>query len=298
MNFLEIDLKRCTGCGLCSRVCPYKALEIAEGKAKYVLDECFLCGHCYSVCPEKAVVATGKLESDSRFSDEAYQAPGQVDPAMVITLMRSRRSCRNFLNREVSFEILEKLVEIGTTAPSGTNSQAWGFKILPGREDVKWFGKIVGDYYRKLNRLAEKKILRRCLFLCGNKSLERYYQRYYNSVQEALREWDEERIDRLFHGAPSVICVTGEQSASCPAEDALLATQNILLASHAMGLGSCLIGFAVEASRRSRMIKEELELQKGEELYSVIALGYPAVVHKRIAPRKIVTPQILRSRIR
>ena len=57
-------------------------------------------------------------------------------------------------------------------------------------------------------------------------------------------------MDRLFHGAAAAILVTGRRQASCPAEDALLATQNILLAAHAMGLGSCLIGFAVEAMRR------------------------------------------------
>ena len=79
--------------------------------------------------------------------------------------------------------------------------------------------------------------------------------------------------------------VGSRNDASCPAEDALLATQNILLAAHAMGLGSCLIGFAVEALRRDRSLLKALQIPDGETPHAVIALGYPNETYQRPAGR-------------
>ena len=52
-----------------------------------------------------------------------------------------------------------------------------------------------------------------------------------------------------------------------------------------MGLGSCLIGFAVEALRRDQKIKTALNIPGTEKIYAVIALGYPAIPFPRPAGR-------------
>lgn len=82
-----------------------------------------------------------------------------------------------------------------------------------------------------------------------------------------------------------------QAGASCPAEDALFATQNILLAAHSMGLGSCLIGFAVEAMKRDPSIKRAVGVPDEEVVYAVIALGYPDEIYQRVTGRKKVTPR-------
>ena len=69
-------------------------------------------------------------------------------------------------------------------------------------------------------------------------------------------------------------------------EDAMLATQNILLAAHSMGLGSCLIGFAVEAMRNDPRIKPFIKIPAEETVYAVIALGYPDEAYRRLTGRK------------
>jgi nitroreductase len=71
-------------------------------------------------------------------------------------------------------------------------------------------------------------------------------------------------------------------------EDAMLATQNILLAAHSMGLGSCLIGFAVEAMRNDPSIKQFIKITDEETVYAVIALGYPDETYERLTGRKRV----------
>lgn len=297
MKPVIIDATACSGCGHCTEVCPYKALTLREGAAAYIVEDCFLCGHCQAVCPDNAIAIPHLSRSPGDVLHEKYGNEGDrpcMGTGPLIDLMSSRRSCRNYKKKNVPLETLEELVQVGITAPSGTNCQAWNFIILPRRDDVFNFGTLVGDYFKKLNRLAESWWLRSLEKLFMGGGLDRYYHNHYDSVKEALQDWDDTGEDRLFHGAQAAILVTVKKDASCPAEDALLATQNILLAAHSMGLGTCLIGFAVEAVRRDKSIREKLILPEDEELYAVIAIGHPKISYLRSAGRKKVVPRVFR----
>ncbi len=278
-------------------VCPFYIFSLEREKAVLDNNDCFMCGHCRAVCPTNAIFIkdlqeTLTLESADNKIQTRSNGAGFSPP--LIDLMQSRRSCRNFKPETVSIELLADLVKIGTLAPSGTNCQDWEFTILPERSDVAQLGNLVGNYYKKLNRLAERPLLRNFLKMIGKDSLYNYYINHYETVEKALSEWDEEQKDRLFHGATAAIIVSNRTIASCPGEDALLATQNILLAAESVGLGSCLIGFAVEAIRRSSFLQGKLGIPKGEQVYSVICLGYPAVKFYRTAGRKQVKSRILK----
>ncbi|MBU1564540.1 MAG: nitroreductase family protein [Proteobacteria bacterium] len=293
-----IDKQKCTGCGLCVTICPYRVISATGEVVEHSGVACFLCDHCRAVCPQGAITTLGQsslLGLTTMEEKTEVVRPGTSNGPELVALMRSRRSCRQYQEKAVPLAMLLDLVKIGTTAPSGTNSQGWNFVILPSRRDILTLGDRVSDYYRKLNRMAANALLRGLVKIFGGDSLGRYYRNYFDSVSEALRQWEEEGTDRLFHGAVAAILVTGKKTASCPAEDALLATQNILLAAHAMGLGSCLIGFAVEAMRRNRAMRQKMEVPEDEEIYSVIALGFPAIAYLRHAGRKVIEPRIVRS---
>ncbi len=287
----RIDDQKCIGCGLCVRVCPDRTLSMRGDKAVVSGDTSLNCGHCAAICPVGAVTV-GALDDESRkfdtFSqpDESWLPPGRFDTGELVRLMRSRRSCRTYLDRPVERERLADLVKIGITAPSGTNSQRWTFTLLPDRHAVLRLGEEVGRFFRRLNRMAEKRLLRLALKVMGRPELDDYFHAYYSSVTQGLEEWTRDGCDRLFHGAPAALVVGSAPGASCPVEDALLATQNILLAAHSMGLGTCLIGFAVAAMQKDPAIVRKLGIPKEEAVHAVIALGYPDEVYQRPAGRK------------
>ena len=294
-----IDRDICISCGLCMSVCPDNIL-IADQGGKPLVEalSCMQCGHCYAVCPTEAVTVSFldepvRLASVDPGDDGASPA---VSPHSLLELMKQRRSCRVYQDRAVDRIMLEDLVRAGITAPSGTNSQGWRFLLLPDREDVLKLGQATAEFYRKLNRRAAIPMLRFLLRACGSRALENYYQNYYRSVEEALHRWDRQGEDLLFHGASSAIVVAGDRSSSCPVEDALLASQNMLLMAEAMGLGCCLIGFVVEAAKRDAAISALLGLKKTHRIHSVMAVGYPAVKFLRPAGRKCFRPEIVTLR--
>jgi nitroreductase/NAD-dependent dihydropyrimidine dehydrogenase PreA subunit len=291
---VSIQEEQCTGCGLCLAVCPDDAFSLAENRARVSGNRCLACGHCLAICPAGAIRVAG-IERPPSFrtftADNRWLPPGQSDPTALARLMLSRRSCRNYRETPVPPSLLEDLVTFGTSAPSGTNSQAWTFTILPQRRAVETLGNQVAASFHRLNRLAKNPLLRHLLRCLGKPALTDYYHRYYQTVSQGLREWEEHGRDRLFHGAPAAIIVGTRPGASCPQEDAMLASQNILLAAHALGLGSCLIGFAVAAMAREPAIKRVVGIPAEEHIAAVIALGYPALNYQRLTGRKPVTPR-------
>jgi nitroreductase/NAD-dependent dihydropyrimidine dehydrogenase PreA subunit len=286
----RLDAGRCTGCGLCLDVCPSDVLALENGKITLAREGCFGCDHCAAVCPTGAVtidsISTGNLALATVETGGRWLPFGEFDTALLVRLLYSRRSCRCFTEEPVEKNVLEDLARIGTMAPSGTNSQRWSFTIVPDRQALLGFGNLIALFYERLNRLAANPAARLFSRLFMQDKLGHYYRRYHAQVQEALRQWGETGRDKLFHGAAAAILVGTEPGASCPREDALLAAQNMALAAHAMGIGTCLIGFAVEAMRRDRSIHRALGIPETEDIHAVIALGKPALTYLRPAGRK------------
>jgi ferredoxin len=53
---LEYDPEKCTGCGMCTKVCPHGVFEMRDGRAAVVdRDACMECGACVRNCAWAAI---------------------------------------------------------------------------------------------------------------------------------------------------------------------------------------------------------------------------------------------------
>lgn len=290
-----IDETLCNGCTLCVTACPADIFNMVGDKARSTgpVDRCIHCDHCAAICPTAAMsVATVSRDAVALTTLPIPDPqPERPSPAALVRLMRERRSCRMYRQKAVDRAVLEDLVRIGITAPTGTNSQLWTFTIVPTRQAMMRFGELAARFFRQLNFVAKLPPARLASRIFSGDLLGKYYRENLERVQEALEDYDRTGRDLLFHGAPAGIFIGSAPGATTPREDALLAAQNIILAAEAMGLGTCLVGYAVEALANDPRIKREMGIPADERVYAVIAIGHPKAPWKRPAGRRPVTPR-------
>ncbi|MGD1076327.1 MAG: nitroreductase family protein, partial [Thermodesulfovibrionales bacterium] len=138
----------------------------------------------------------------------------------VIEAIRKRRSVRSYEGGSISRDLIDAIIEAGNEAPSAMNSQPWRFVVVEDRETK-----------RKLLRAALPHA-KRILEMIKEADPERY---------EAIKKRYEELDDPVYYSAPAIIFVIGfgrYADHSCP-----LACENMMLAAHSIGLGSCWVGF-------------------------------------------------------
>ncbi len=287
-NKPTIDGAKCTLCGKCTEICPGAVLNIKKDRLEVEDEGCILCSHCYAVCRFDAVGFNGVLREIAMGSfpyREKLILPGEFSPELLVNLLRSRRSTRKFLEKEVPDSMLRDLVEVAVTAPSGSNCQSWEFTVLNSREKVNGLAEGIGNSFRKLNRVAANPLLRYLSVFIAGRAIIKYYRDHYESVEYGLAEAGKGR-DLLFHGAPALIIVHSSMEGSLPVEDAQYASYNIALLAHSLGLGTCYIGYASEVMNRTKKIKTGIGIPEKNRVHAVLVLGYPHVTFSRQSLRK------------
>ncbi|PKL41323.1 MAG: hypothetical protein CVV44_01425 [Spirochaetae bacterium HGW-Spirochaetae-1] len=285
----EINHKKCILCKKCVSICPKDILAIDDNRIVTNAEECMLCSHCYDICPADAISfdpsALRKPEFKGLSYREQVKEKKDIQAGELINIIRSRRSVRKYREREVSDSVIDDLISFAVTAPSGSNCQNWEFAVINGREKVWGLAREIKTFFEKINRLVENPFLRYGTIPFIGTKLLRYYNRNYASVKMAMAE-AERGNDRLFHGAPTVIIIHGSLEGSTPLEDAQYASYNMTILAHALGLGTCYIGYAVESINRAPGIKKSMGIPGKNRILAVLTLGYPAVTFKKHSLRK------------
>ena len=64
----------------------------------------------------------------------------EIKPETVMDALEAlmtRKSIRNFLDREIPRDVIEKILRAGAQAPNGGNCQPWRFVVVTDQEKIK-----------------------------------------------------------------------------------------------------------------------------------------------------------------
>ena len=150
-----VDESRCTGCGLCTDVCPTEAISVVEGLARVEQSLCQECEACLSACPNGALLA---LQERARAEQQALvrgPAPAPIVVQPVAPALRPGSgvwpwmgAVLGFVGREVVPRATAFLADRERREPDPwVSSRAKG---LPGR--AKRWGREGGRRARRRGR--------------------------------------------------------------------------------------------------------------------------------------------------
>jgi nitroreductase len=169
----------------------------------------------------------------------------------VIECIYNRRSIRKFKPEPVPAEIINKLLETATLAPSSSNSQPWSFVVIQDIDLLKNFSDRSKSIYLE-------------------KMKDNTSDPYGYKARLSKPDFN------IFYNAGTLIVIYANSKSKLALGDCCLAAQNLMIAANSLGLGSCWIGFA-EPLLDSTDFKVELGIPQTAYAVAPIILGYPAI---------------------
>lgn len=159
--------------------------------------------------------------------------------------IKARRSVRAYTDRQVSEEDLQAILEAATFAPSGMHLETWHFTAI-----------------QNADKLAELN--------------ERIKGAFAKSDEPKLQERGHSKAYCCYYHAPTLVIVSNEPTQWWAGMDCACAIENMFLAAHSLGIGSCWInqlGTTCDDPEVREFISS-LGVPENHKVYGCVALGY------------------------
>lgn len=170
----------------------------------------------------------------------------------IVEIIKTRRSVREYSEKQVSDEDIKFLIDCARYAPSGFNVQPWSFLVVKNK-----------DVMRKISEQGKNSMI---------PLLEQM-----NSASKKAAEFLvflRTKGTSMFYDAPVLVIILGNKSAMTADWDCSMAAQNMMLAAHSKGMGSCWIGGVLPALMDEGLLKE-LGAPEGYKAVAPLIFGYP-----------------------
>lgn len=190
--------------------------------------------------------------------------------------IKMRRSIRAFRLEPISKEVMQKILIAAGNSPSYTNTQPWEMMIVSGKKR-----EVLSEELLKLAKNKAPKSPDIPFPTSWLPLMEKYSREHGARRLEVLGidRNDKKGRENLrlmnfeFYGAPCAVFLFMDQSlGEWSLYDMGLFTQNLILAAHSLGVGSCIQASVAEYANE---IKEFLKISKDKKLVICISMGYP-----------------------
>lgn len=266
MDLLQVDLKKCTKCGLCAEVCPIGTIGMDEHGPTAVSPQCLACGHCVAICPT-AALDNVKTPLANQISLENVPV---LDEDTAALFLRSRRSVREFKKMPVPREKIRKLLDIARFAETSGNSQGVSYHVIDDQDTLHRITAATIDCVETMLKTPP----------------------YAGSPYEApfaahVANYRQNGVDVVLRDAPClVIPIVDKSSMPTGRDNTLFMLAYAELFAPSIGLGTCITGFfdACAASGYKPLL-DILNLPENMQVTGGLMVGYPKYTYRRLADR-------------
>lgn len=261
MLSFHIDKQKCTHCGLCVNDCPVKIIALVDGIPTIDAEKeinCLKCQHCLAICPTAALSILGINPNDCQNLDGHLPKPEQLE-----TLIRGRRSVRQYRDENVDPQTIQQLLTVAGQAATGVNARQVLFTVV---DDKRMMATLRDKVMAGLDHLIKTDAL---------PDNRKFFEKF-------VQLWQEKGIDTLFRGAPHLVIASAPRECPTPNADALIALTTFELYAQNQGVGTLWDGFALWAiNDLLPELKADLRIPEDHIMVYTMVFGYPAVTYKR-----------------
>lgn len=278
-----INAEKCIGCELCVKACKDFSLEIRDNKVYQKSESCFgciACGHCMAICPNGAIEISGRTLS----KEDLFDLPEKEfasNYSSILSLCQRRRSIREYKDKEVEKDLIEKILFAARTSPMGLPPSDVNVLIFDTKEKTNQFAKDFCEYLKGIKWLFSDlslSLMRPFLSKANYEMFKDFVQPMFSIYQESMDRGE----NVITYDAPVAIYFYGSPYTD-PA-DPIVAATYAMLAAESLGLGTCMLGaihpLIQNGGKATKFRKEHgIKYKSREGLFLI--LGYPDVEYNK-----------------
>ena len=263
-----VDPEKCSRDRICVEACGGRLIEMGEADLVPTLtadaeELCINCGHCVVVCPTGALALHTMEPGDCpQIKEELH-----IDLQQAEQFLRSRRSIRNYREKPVERDKLNKLIQVSGYAPSAHNDRPVHFLVIEDKGEVRRLSSLVVDWMRMT--INEAPVLAKTF--------------HFDRV---VGLWDGGK-DLICRNAPHLIVAHAAENARLAQVDCILALAYAELIAPPLGLGTTWSGYVMAATIFYPPLIKALNLPEGHKCFGVIMVGYPKLKFVRMPLRNL-----------
>jgi ferredoxin len=282
-----VDSATCIACGQCVKACPDEVLTFEEASVKAgagLFLGCIACGHCVAVCPTGSITVTGR----GMKADDAFELPPKehrATPEQLDALLAARRSIRRFEKREVDRSIIDRILEMTSTAPMGIPPNDVGVVVFHGAERVQAFAADACNAFQQMAWFFSTPMLTVMRPFLGKEG----YLAMRDFIRPLLKTLVAERgkgVDCFTYEAPAALLF--HHGPMADVADCSIAATYAMLAAESFGLGSCLLGTTVGLTH-AKAFKAKYGIPPKNKVGLGLVLGYPAEKFRKGVRRRLAS---------
>ncbi len=180
-------------------------------------------------------------------------------------VVKKRRAVREFEDRSVPHDIIEKIITDSCQAPSAANERPWRFIIIHDRDLIK-----------RLSDESKANIL--SIIYKDPKSILARYKSHLENPEF-----------NVFYNTPCLIIIAGSKNHRTLRVDCALCASYIMFSAVTQGLGTCWVDLG--GNIRDPDLLEEIGLPADHKIVAPVIIGYPTKIPKMSEKRQ---PDILK----
>ncbi len=285
MNKNSIDQTKCKKCKLCIEVCPVHCIGVdTDGAVNFIHhreDICLQCGHCMAICRTEAVSIQGYS-----YQENFFPLPrNTITDTAFMDFIASRRSIRNYRNKAVHREVINKILDSVRFAPYGAEPDNVEITIINNRTIIEHALPYIAEFMDSIVQWIDNPIAR---FMIKQKIELETFNTIKNHLYPMAKmgNYKLKYGDSITRNAPVLMIFHAAKGAEEHTNNAMIYASYAMLTAHAYGLGALMNGIVPAAINKVSAVRKIFSIPDTHEAVITVLIGYPKYTFSKSIRRR------------